>query len=73
MPENVNGFIWFASICFTSFFSTKEIRVYQQRPGVSELRSDITKENLILKLTPFISILERIKMGEVSWVILIGE
>ncbi len=33
----------------------------------------ITKESLILKLTPFISILERIKMGEVSWVILIGE
>ncbi len=33
----------------------------------------ITKESLILKLTPFISILERIKMVEVSWVILIGE
>ncbi len=33
----------------------------------------ITKESLILKLTPFISILERIQMGEVSWVILIGE
>ncbi len=33
----------------------------------------ITKESLILKLTPFISILERIKMGEVSRLILYGE
>ncbi len=42
MPEKVNGFIWFTSICFTRFFSTKEIRVYQQRLGISKLRSDIS-------------------------------